>query len=187
MSCSDFLDRFSEFRDGEIPPREAEGFREHLEACASCRRYIAVLERGIELLREGPSPELSSDFRERLQYSIYGLEEARRRRRLTGGGTKTMAIVATAAVVSTVIWTPLGDLGRDAEPSVELPPIVAQGPEVPPEGPRIPTLSEARANSLVALPLSGEELWEESNALLYQHSPLYFRHREVSLVRTGLR
>lgn len=186
MSCSDFLDRFSEFRDGGMPPGEAEAFRGHLESCASCRRYGAVLDRGIELLRDESSPELPSDFRDRLQYSIYGLEEDRRRRRLTGGGTKRMAIVATAAVVSAVIWTPLPDFGRD-DPSVQLPPIVAQSPELPLEGPRIPSLSDARANSLVALPLAGRELWEESNALLYQHSPLYFRHREASLVRTGLR
>jgi len=185
MSCSDFLDRFSEFRDGEIPPGEAAEFREHLESCASCRRYGAVLDRGIELLRDGPSPELPSDFRDRLQYSIYGLEEERRRRRLTGGATKTMAIVATAAIVSAVIWTPLPDFGRD-DPSVELAPIVAQSPDLP-EGPRIPSLTDARASSLVALPLAGQELWEESNELLYQHSPLYFRHREASLVRTGLR
>jgi anti-sigma factor RsiW len=187
MSCSDFLDRFSEFRDGEVPPGEAEEFRKHLESCASCRRYASVLDRGVELLKEAPSPGLPTDFRDRLQYSIYSLEEERRRRRLTGGGTKTMAVVATAAVVSAVIWTPIGDLARQAEPAVELPPIVAQSPEVPLEGPRIPSLSDDRASTLVALPLAGQELWEESNALLYQHSPLYFRHREASLVRTGLR
>jgi anti-sigma factor RsiW len=187
MSCSDFLDRFSEFRDGEMSPTQAAGFRTHLETCASCRRYIAVLDRGIELLKGGPSPELPSDFRDRLQYSIYGLEEERRRRRLTGGGTKTMAIVATAAAISALIWTPLGNLVRGPEPSVDLPPIVAQSPEVRLQAPRIPSLSDARASSLVALPLAGQELWEESNALLYQHSPLYFRHREASLVRTGLR
>jgi hypothetical protein len=187
MSCSDFLDRFSEFRDGDVPPGEAEGFRMHLESCASCRRYVSVLDRGIELLKDGPAPELPSDFSDRLQYSIYGLEEERRRRRLTGGGTKAMAVVATAAMVSAVIWTPLADLGQEAEPLVELPPIVAQDPELPLEGPGIPSLSDERASSLVALPLAGQELWEESNALLYQHSPLYFRHREASFVRTGLR
>jgi hypothetical protein len=89
--------------------------------------------------------------------------------------------------VSAVVWTPLWDFAGEPEPSVDLPPIVAQGPDVPLEGPRIPSLSDARASSLVALPLADQELWEESNALLYQHSPLYFRHREASLVRTGLR
>ena len=98
-----------------------------------------------------------------------------------------MAIVATAAVVSALVWTPLGDLDGGREPSVALPPIIAQGPELAPLRAEIPSLSEARASSLVALPLAGEELWEESNELLYQHSPLYFRHREASLVRTGLR
>ena len=40
MTCAEFLDRYTDFRDGLITaPRELRRFERHLVQCASCRRY----------------------------------------------------------------------------------------------------------------------------------------------------
>jgi hypothetical protein len=67
MICQEFLDRYTEFRDGLVAaPRELRRFQRHLVQCASCRRYDAALRRGVEALQTIETIEPSSDFRRRL-------------------------------------------------------------------------------------------------------------------------
>lgn len=185
MKCSEFLSRFSDFRDGLLSSEESKSFESHIEACPSCRRYDEVLETGVDLLRAHPiSPR--DDFRARLQHSIYSIEEERRRRRVPRGGVGMMSLVAMTAIVSVAVCTPFF---WEADPSVELPAIVAQEPPPPPT-PSFPVTLPAvplDVGGLVALPLPEGPRWTESNALLYQHSSLYLRYKEPSLILAGLR
>jgi len=180
MTCSDFLFCYTGFKDGDLPPEDSRRCSDHLESCAECRRYNEVVIQGIDLFRTMPAEEPTEDFRARLQHSIYALGEERRRRGISQGSFGTMPLVAMAVIIATVILTPFF---RGPEAVVDLPPIVVQGPgareiQVPPDVGR---------GAVVAAPFEELDLWTRSNALLYQHSSLYFRYREPSLVRTGLR
>jgi hypothetical protein len=67
MTCQEFLDRYTEFRDGLIAaPRELRRFQRHLVQCQACRRYDAALRRGVAALQGVETIEPSTDFRRRL-------------------------------------------------------------------------------------------------------------------------
>jgi hypothetical protein len=67
MMCPEFLDRYSEFRDGLIAAaRERRRFARHLAQCASCAAYDAAVQRGVEALQGVDHIEPSEDFRRRL-------------------------------------------------------------------------------------------------------------------------
>ena len=194
MTCSDFLLCYTGFNDGDLSPEDSRRCADHLESCAACQRYNEVVIQGIDLFRTMPAEKPAEDFRARLQHSIYALSEERRRRRIPQGGSGTMPLVAVAVVVATVVLTPFL---REPEAVVDLPPIVVQGPvvrgvPVPPDArladvdPRLAAVDPGPA-AVVAEPFEELDLWMRSNALLYQHSSLYSRYREPSLVRTGLR
>ncbi len=179
MKCSDFLARFSEFYDGDPSCEDRKAFEEHRASCASCRRYEDVVRRGVEFLRELPAPAPRDDFRARLQHSIYQADERRRRRRAPLGSSVGMAAVAAGAILFAVLWMPVL---LDTEPVVEMPRIVVENPPEP-----VPTPTAAsRLEPDPISPFEDSDLWRQSNALLYRHSPLFQRHREPGLVRTGL-
>ena len=68
MTCAEFLDRYTEFRDGLITaPREERRFMRHLAQCPSCRRYDVAVRRGIMALRTTDTVQPSPDFRARLE------------------------------------------------------------------------------------------------------------------------
>jgi len=68
MICREFLDRYTEFRDGLIAaPRELRRFQRHLVQCSSCRCYDAALRRGVAALQDIETIEPSADFRRRLE------------------------------------------------------------------------------------------------------------------------
>src|SRR2546428_13583518 len=47
MTCAEFLERYTDFRDGLITaPRELRRFERHLARCAGCRRYDTAVRRG---------------------------------------------------------------------------------------------------------------------------------------------
>src|SRR2546428_8436812 len=67
MTCAQFLERYSEYRDGLITAaREARRFDRHLARCPTCRRYDAAVRRGVLALHETDSIEPSAGFRRRL-------------------------------------------------------------------------------------------------------------------------
>src|SRR6184192_3344542 len=52
MTCAEFLERYTDFRDGLITaPRELRRFTRHLAQCPACRRYDAALRRGVLALQ----------------------------------------------------------------------------------------------------------------------------------------
>src|SRR6266487_4186110 len=77
MTCAEFLERYTDFRDGLITaPRELRRFERHLARCAGCRRYDTAVRRGVLALQAAGTIEPSRDFRRRLDAR---LERQRRR------------------------------------------------------------------------------------------------------------
>src|SRR2546429_4925989 len=67
MTCAEFLERYTDFRDGLITaPRELRRFERHLLRCAGCRRYDTAVRRGVLALQAAGTIEPSRDFRRRL-------------------------------------------------------------------------------------------------------------------------
>lgn len=181
MTCSDFLQSFSDYYDGtgsESLRRDAE---EHLDDCPDCRRYLGTFDRGRKLLRSFPRVEVSDDFRPRLQHRIYHLEDGEALKRgMLGSASGTTAATALGMAVLLVFaaWSPT----LFGEPEVELSPIVVSAPRTSPVGLRLRPLDLLPGTEV---PLNGRDIWQHPNALLFQHSPLSGRTRS-SLRRTDL-
>lgn len=66
MRCIEFLRAYSDYRDGLITDaRTIVSVREHLAACARCRRYDRTIARGVSTLRAGgvdPDPSVAARF-----------------------------------------------------------------------------------------------------------------------------
>jgi len=180
MTCTEFVDGFSGFYDGTAPEvfvREAEA---HLEGCSACRRYRHVMQRGAELLRGLPEPEVNEDFAPRLQHRLYHVDEEASLRGHTGSGTTALAAVGMAILLAAAAWSPTL---RSTIPTVELEPIVVSRPP-----------ARAFLRSFTSLPIhfgrqpvTNAGLWDDAPLLLYQHSRLYQRYGTRSpLLRTGL-
>jgi hypothetical protein len=78
MDCTEFRDRYSEFRDATVTaPRELKRFRRHISVCAPCRAFDAALHAGVAAWRAAPDAQPSADFRQRLEARL-AREAARR-------------------------------------------------------------------------------------------------------------
>jgi Putative zinc-finger len=116
MTCAEFLERYTDFRDGLITaPREVRRFDRHLAQCAACRRYDGAVRRGVLALRAAETIEPSADFRRRLDARL-----ARERVRRVPAGAGIAAALFIAAALALV-----------ARESVRRP-SVAQVPSLPP-------------------------------------------------------
>jgi len=92
MICREFLDRYTEFRDGLIAaPRELRRFQRHLAQCAGCRRYDAALRRGVAALQDVETIEPSADFRRKLDA------------RLAAERSRDAAVPASAGLVAAML------------------------------------------------------------------------------------
>ena len=67
MRCSEFLHRYSDFRDETIDdPLVRRLFIAHVSLCGRCARYQEVIDRGVSLLRAAHQIEVSPRFHTRL-------------------------------------------------------------------------------------------------------------------------
>src|SRR5258708_23096114 len=81
MTCTEFRDRYSDFRDGLITaPREQRACQRHMALCAECRAYDTRVRRGVLALQASGEIEVSAEFRRRLDARL-------RRERLTAAFT----------------------------------------------------------------------------------------------------
>lgn len=164
MECNGFLERFSEFHDGEAT--DAEAFEQHMAECAGCRRYADTVKRSLVLLRAVPGVVVGEDFHPRLQHRIYHIQEDLSRRR--GGVSFTRLGVAFAAtiLVALAVWGP--ELARET-PQVALPPIVVSEP--PSQRVAAPSATvRYRSIRLLDPGLDGDDLW--TTRALYEYSAL---------------
>lgn len=118
MNCAEFLQRYTDVRDGLITaPRELRRFERHLTQCAACRRYDTAVRRGVIALQAAGTIEPSREFRRRLDARL-----ARERRALST--VPARAGIAAALFVAAA-------LALVALEGVRRPP-VAHGPALPP-------------------------------------------------------
>lgn len=182
MTCDDFLDRYSDFRDGELALAGVEEFQRHLSECAPCNRYDRILNVGTGLLRDAPSVPLRENFHERIRFGIYREEVDRRSERspVRGSAGLLAGVGVAAAVAAAMVLVLL----REAAPAAELQPIAAAPPISVLEG--IPA-SLFDPVAIEPAPLKEIDFLAGSNVLLYERSELYRRHREAEIFATGLR
>jgi anti-sigma factor RsiW len=74
VDCSEFLDRYSDYRDGLLSAPRRAAFRAHLAECAACARHDAAVARGVELLQRMREIQPSSDFGIRLRRRLQAPE-----------------------------------------------------------------------------------------------------------------
>src|SRR4029077_4869462 len=101
MTCAEFLERYTDFRDGLISaPRELRRFERHLVRCAGCRRYDTAVRRGVLALQAAETIEPSRDFRRRLEARLAPERRAARSLPARRGVAAALFIAAALALVA---------------------------------------------------------------------------------------
>ena len=102
MTCAEFLDRYTDFRDGLITaPRELRRFGRHRARCAACHRYDAAVRRGVQALQAAATTiEPSPDFRRRLDVRLERERQAAREVPARAGIAAALFIAAALALVA---------------------------------------------------------------------------------------
>jgi anti-sigma factor RsiW len=183
MTCTEFVEGFSDYYDGTASQSDLEAADAHLAACDSCRRYHHVMTKGAELLRALPAPEVNEDFGPRLRHRLYHVDQEAVLRSQSSSGTTALAVVGMALLLSAIAWSPAL---RSTAPTVELDPIVVSRPPSPMRL-RAARLYPVRFSS--ASPASSLEqgLWDDAPGLLFHHSRLYQRYgQRAALHDAGL-
>jgi hypothetical protein len=183
MTCEEFLEGYSDFRDSEEGDPTRVSFLLHVERCGSCARYDAVLRRGVALLQKGPELRLRSDFQDRLRHRIYqeDLEALRRRTPGASGGFSTLGWAVAALLGALALWEFLAP-----PPSLILPSVQARAPL---SAPAVESRYEARpaVGGGAALGFFPEDLWAPSHSPRHDAAPLAQRmRREGDWIRVGL-
>jgi anti-sigma factor RsiW len=166
MTCSEFIEGFSDYVDGEGDPRTLDAARAHLGECERCRRYEDVYARGIALLRSFPSVSVSQEFEPALEVRLRRDTAAALQRldhRPPTSGSAMAVVFGMAVILVGAAWAPF--LFSRA-PQVELAPIVASYPTrgLQARMPEIDLLPGGGPNRAAGLPAS--ELWDEASALI---------------------
>jgi hypothetical protein len=185
MTCSEFIQNFSDFIDETGPSDTRESAARHRDACARCRRYEEVFHRGRSLLTASiEEVAVDEDFHPRLQHRLYHVDDERALARSRAGFHPSVMVLGAVAVVGVLVGLPLL---FEPDPEVELSPIVVSVPAPRPLGLRMPLPTLLPASfSPAALELDGNDLWRQSAALFYEYAPARARYRGTSGTRLGL-
>ena len=101
MTCAEFLERYTDFRDGLITaPREVRRFERHLARCAGCGRYDAAVRRGVLALQAVGTIEPSRDFRRRLDARLERERSAAREVPTRAGVAAALFVAAALAMLA---------------------------------------------------------------------------------------
>src|SRR5437870_12191269 len=101
MTCAEFLERYTDFRDGLITaPRELRRFERHLLRCAGCRRYDTAVRRGVLALQAAGTIEPSRDFRRRLDARLERERRAARDVPASAGVAAALVLAAALAMLA---------------------------------------------------------------------------------------
>ena len=183
MTCSEFIESFSDYIDETGPEELRAEAQRHLGACPRCQRYESIYRRGCSVL-SADSVEVDDHFRDRLQHRLYHVDDEKALARSSAGYHPVVMIVGTAALVAGLLGVPVV-FGPD--PEVELSPIVVSAPEKRDLGLKIPLPSLLPASlSPAALELDGYDLWHRPADLFYDYAPVRARYRDASTSRLGL-
>ncbi len=101
MRCPDFLERYSDFRDGRLTDRVwLQQMQQHLKACANCQRFHAAIREGVEVLRGLEPVEPTPAFRQALRARLAdGPSSADLRGALAPGAVAVATLLAVAATL----------------------------------------------------------------------------------------
>jgi len=101
MTCFEFLERYTDFRDGLITaPRELRRFERHLAHCTGCRRYDTAVRRGVLALQAVGTIEPSRAFRRRLDARIERERSSTRDVPARAGVAAALFVVAALALLA---------------------------------------------------------------------------------------
>lgn len=125
INCSEFLARYSEFRDHFLEVELHDAFVRHVELCDSCARYDRVVSGGIDTLLRLPELTPSEDFTDRLDLRIAGESYLEGR---SVSGAPVALVFAVAVAIGAAAWLPV--LREDAQ-AMRLPAAVAHAPYHP--------------------------------------------------------
>lgn len=186
MECSEFFARSSELLDGTIQGDEKMEMERHLSRCSRCCQYQSTLKKGLHLLRTLPSLELPEDFHPRLNHRIYHIEDgASISRETLGSGATTVSVMAIAALLAFVAWTPR--VGVEVqEVAVELPTLVVARPPANSFTPRPRRPTFSRGPSLFTTADFQNGPWGDTHQLLFEYSSLSERRRGQVLFRASV-
>ncbi len=162
-ACRDFLDGYSDFRDGLLSESRHQCGLDHLDDCVSCNRYDRVVDEGVKLLRglgeeavvEREGPELPSFMYTQAQDEPLRAE---------GSSFSFSAAGAVAVLLGVAAWVP--SLTHSALPELEMAPIMAVAPEIT----TVPGFFPQPA-ALRVMPVD-HDLVDSYRPLLYQYLPL---------------
>jgi hypothetical protein len=114
MRCSDFLIRYSDFRDETVAdPTLRRRLVEHVSRCRRCARYDETIERGVRLLRAAKGVEASPGFRARLSRKLAAA--LRHSEPLYAVPVRVFGAVVVAAALAVLIVEGLTRDDRDLE------------------------------------------------------------------------
>jgi anti-sigma factor RsiW len=117
--CSKINGWMDEALDGELTPAAAKRFREHLAACAGCRRDFDALRTAAAALAAAPRPAPSATFTaDVLRKARAAKARAKGRRRAASWTLAGAAAAAAAAVVGGWLFAPRPGVGRAAGAAV---------------------------------------------------------------------
>lgn len=103
LDCREFVERHSEYLDGQLTQGEWVEFDDHIASCAVCERYDRVVRRGLLLIRNTVEVEPSPDFHDRLDARLRTVEMEIRGPIMPDNRTALMI----AAVLAMIGLTPL--------------------------------------------------------------------------------
>ena len=180
MTCQEFLEAFSELRDGVASEDLQDRAEEHLEVCGDCRHYRTVVDEGVQILQGQQPVEVPETFHPRLQHRLFHVDDDEAGYGAGDSGTPVLAVLGMAAVLTVAAWSPA--LLPD-EPEVRLSPIVVSQP---PAVLRLQPAAFRPQVSSFAVDTRGEtgqDLWGNASSLLFQYSPVAQRYRQRALLR----
>lgn len=122
MDCAEFLERYSEFLDGEIEASRVPAYQRHIVSCSGCAEYDRVVRRGLRLVRELERPEATPDFVPQLERRF--LDGSQRSPWIEYTKAALVAGVTTIAIMAAASMPNLRSSGR----AVQLPPVVVETP-----------------------------------------------------------
>jgi anti-sigma factor RsiW len=106
MTCEECFALASDYIDDALNPLDAVRYRAHTAACTRCERYQVVLQQSLDLVREMPEIQPSSDFEWRLNRRLRELDEelAVHQNSVRSG---VVVALGLAALVVFVAWAPI--------------------------------------------------------------------------------
>jgi anti-sigma factor RsiW len=132
MNCREFLESYSDFRDGLLSDGVRRRMSRHLSSCSACARFNASVRHGVYSLRRAaedltPSPEFRDRLRARIAAGAHPAEP------VSPGAAGLAALLMLAAAVALLVNEGAGRRADTPAPqqAASIRPLVVVNPGVP--------------------------------------------------------